>query len=263
MANYYFAIMKHSFLFLVLFSLIFQANIGRSQPDNTNENGQLVGERIDGPANVRESANGKILFSLNDNVLVETEPMHNNWYSIGVFVKLSDKEYENFQILPGANLLSYGNKVIGKAIDTVNVLFGDKESGLISGYTFKNNIKNESIPERKLEELINSNNLSFSSLEKYIKNFEFEKYTNRNLTNISEYFIYESLMVDISPRDRISLLFRKNELIGIVHSREIICKEFKTYELIRGHKLTITSDLSEEEIEVLIEKNINFYNSVD
>lgn len=255
--------MTRTFLILFLVALIIDSSIVKSQTENSNAKEFIIGERIDGPANVRESANGKLLFSLNDNVLVETTPINNNWYDIGIFVKLSKEEYENYKILPGTNLISYDNKVIGKTIDTVGVLFGDQESALISGYTYKNNIKNETIPEKILEQLICNNNLNFSSLKEFMENFKFEKYDHRNLPDITEFFIYESLMVDISPRDRISLLFDNNELIGVVHSRQIHCDKFKTFELVRGHNLTITSNLSKEKIEVLIKKNIEFYNSVD
>lgn len=33
-----------------------------------------VGERMNGPANMRDTVNGNVLFSLNDGVLIETSP---------------------------------------------------------------------------------------------------------------------------------------------------------------------------------------------
>ena len=41
-----------------------------------------VGERINGPANIRDTVNGNVLFSLNDGVLIETSPAINKWLKI-------------------------------------------------------------------------------------------------------------------------------------------------------------------------------------
>ena len=53
--------------------------ITNGQTDIANKQDELIlGERIDGPANVRDSANGKIIFTLNDDVLIETAPQEKN-----------------------------------------------------------------------------------------------------------------------------------------------------------------------------------------
>lgn len=229
--------------------------------DSTVE--KILGERIDGPANIRDTADGKIIFSLNDNILVETAPTENNWLEVGVSVSLTKKQADDFQILPRTDLLSIDGKVIGKTIDTVSVWMRDSKSGYIGAYTHKNNIKLKSIPENCLTEILNLGQLTKNYLTPYITAFNFEKYDYGQLENLTQYFIYESVIVDPSPRDRITLLFQTDKLAGVVHSRPIKTNKFKTYELIRGHKLTITADWPQDQIKNLIDKRIEFYNSVD
>jgi len=224
----------------------------------------IIGERIDGPANVRNSINGKILFTLNDNVLVETTPTKGKWLQIGLFVKLTNKENKDFRILPNTDLISGDGRIIGKTVDTVDVWMGNEESGLIGAYTHIDNIKKQTIPEIILAKKIEENNISKKGLSKFIKDFEFQDYEQDEQPNLKQLFIYESIVEDPSPRDRITLLFDNSEkMIGIVHSRPIITTKYKTYDLVRGHSLTITTDLTEEEITKMINKRIYFYNSID
>ena len=222
----------------------------------------ILGERIDGPANIRDTVNGKILFELYDSVLVETTPIENDWMEVGVFVQLTDQQMREFKILPGTELFTMDSQLIGKAIDTVE-LWMASDVGLIGGYTYKTNLKPNTIPEVALMNNLKQYGHSIASLKGYLNNFRFEEESHYGDSTISEYFIYQSLLVDISPRDRISLLFESEELIAIVHSRSLPKNNFKTYELIRGHKLTVISDLPIEKIEKLRVEKIKLYNSID
>lgn len=258
--------MKH---LLYILTIIFLASCSNRTDKNESKisNAQtelILGERIDGPANIRDTVNGKIIFTLNDNVLIETTPTQNKWLVVGVLVMLTPKQIEDFKILPGTDLVSTDKNVIGKTVDTVGIWMAEDSSGLIGAYTHIDNIKSSSIPESILSEFLNQDKTKLSDLEQFMTSLKFEKYELGELTSLTQYFIYESIVVDMSPRDRITLLFSKdNVLAGIIHSRPLNTKKFKTYELIRGHKLTITADLKQEEIKKLIDKRIEFYNSVD
>ncbi|MDD6210485.1 MAG: hypothetical protein PUB21_07775 [Bacteroidales bacterium] len=235
----------------------------------------ILGERIDGPANMRDTINGKILFTLEDNVLVETAPIRNNqWFEAGLFVRLTSQQVEEEKILPGADLISGDKKVIGKALDTLNVYLidenGDGKEGLIIAYTYIDNIKRFTIPEIALIQMLNQNRLKFSDFESFLFNFKFKEYeyddhlVNYPFSGLREYFIYQSILEDLSARDRISLLFDNNEnLVAVVHNREMKPDKFKTYELIRGHKLTIIENLEQNEIKEMVDKAIKWYNSMD
>lgn len=224
---------------------------------------KMLGERIDGPANVRDTIDGKIIFSLNDNVLVETGLTENNWIEIGVFVNLTPKEMEDFKILPKTDLISTNGKIIGKTVDTVNIGMYTDKYGQIGAYTHKDNIKIKSVPENCLADLINKGKLNQMELLPFMTNFGFVKYEYGELPNLTQYIIDESMVIDASPRDRITLLFKADLLVGFIHSRPIKTDKYKTYELIRGHKLTITADLPQNEIKNIIDKRIEFLNSVD
>lgn len=225
----------------------------------------IIGERIDGPANIRDTINGKILFELNDQTLVETSPEEHDWLGIGILVKLTKRQFSMFKILPGMKLINSKDQIIGIAMDTIQVwmAYDDDSLGFIGGVTFKDNIKPETVPEKVLVNLLEQKTTSKAELNDFITNFQFKVYDLNKLPNINQMYIDQSLLVDMSPRDRITLLFRNDDLVGIIHSRELPTQNHKTYELIRGHKLTITSELTDQEIEEIRTKRINFYNSVD
>ncbi|WP_226789283.1 hypothetical protein, partial [Polaribacter reichenbachii] len=222
----------------------------------------ILGERIDGPANIRDTINGKLLFELNDLTLIETTEIKNNWLEVGVFIKPTIEQAENFYILPNTKIYSK-NKLIGITKDTVNFLFGAEDYAFINGFSHKNNIKSNTIPENELKSIIKKNEFSLSDFNPFIENFGFEISELGKLEDIEQYYISQSILVDISPRDRITLLFRDKMLIGFIHSRKISLEKFKTYDLVRGHKLTITSDLKDYEIKKIIESKIQVYNSID
>jgi hypothetical protein len=226
--------------------------------------GKIIGERIEGPADVRDKMNGKIILSLNDNVLVETAPQQGDWYLIGVSVKLSDNQIKESKINPNSDLYSFEGKIIGRTNDTLEVWVVNENEGHFEAFIHIDNIKKFTIPERALEKEIMKKNLAFSQLKNFIESFEFIENEENPELKYKQLFIYESRVIDPSPRDRISLLFDRNDsLIGIVHSRQIVLNGFKTFELVRGHALTFIAELDKSERKRIIDERINFYNSVD
>lgn len=269
------------YIFLLIVILILPSCSGESSSDNNHitettekeekeekvvitESDPIIGERIDGPANVRDTVNGKKLFELYDNVLVETTQSEDEWLQIGLFVKLSKQEERDFIILPNTKLKSVEGNVIGKTSDTVDVWMSDGNSGLIAAYTHIGNIKNKTVPELILAKSIEKNEITKNELNQFIEDFNFEYSDSDENSDLKEYFIYESIVVDPSPRDRITLIFNnKEELIAVVHSRPLNTSRNETFKLVRGHSLTVTSDLSEKEIKEIIDERVHFYNSVD
>jgi uncharacterized protein YcfL len=223
----------------------------------------IIRERIDGPANIRDSINGKILFELYDNALVETSLITNNWHTIGLYVKVDSFQVKKGYIEPNKNLIDENGNVIGRTKDTVNLIMDGKDYWLIWGETFKENIKPESIPELELKKLIEAEKIDSNKINHFVRNFNFIHSNHLDLEGIKLLFIYQSIIIDPSPRDRISLLFENNILIGFVHSRNMDTPQFKTYELIRGHKLTIIKDIKKTKVEKIIKNRKLFYNSID
>lgn len=233
-------------------------------PNSTEKSERILGERIDGPANVRDTINGKVILTLDDNVLVETAPELGKWFLLGVYVKLTDKQIEDFKIYPNTDLFSVDGKIIGKSKDTIELWMTDDVSGFFGAYTHTDNIKKQTIPERALESELEKGNLTISTLKNFIWTFDFRDYGENTELKYKQLYIYESTVVDPSPRDRITLLFdNKENLIGVIHSRKLNLTKYKTYELVRGHSLTVIADIDNKEIKRIKNERINFYNSVD
>jgi hypothetical protein len=222
-----------------------------------------VGERINGPANIRDTVNGKILFSLNDGVIIETSPAINKWVKIGVFVKLTSKQMEAFKLEKNISLINEDGKTIGKTISQVEISMIEKEVGYLEAYTHQDNINMEFNPEEQLMKILAMGNYQKKALEPFMKKFGFTEYQEDNKLKFSQYFIYESTVVDLSPLDRITLLFDNQNVVGYFHTRNMVVKGFKTYELVRGHKLSILETLPNKDIKSLIQKRNAYYNSVD
>jgi hypothetical protein len=222
-----------------------------------------VGEKISGPANIRDTVNGKILFSLNDGVIIETSPAINKWVKIGVYVKLTSKQVEDFKLEKNILLINEDGKTIGKTINSVEISMIEKELGYLEAYTHQDNINMAFNPEVQLMKILAMRNYQKKALEPFMKKFGFTEYKEDNKLKFSQYFIYESTVVDFSPLDRITLLFDNQNVVGYFHTRNMVVKGFKTYELIRGHKLSILETMANQDIKSLIQKRNAYYNSVD
>ena len=222
-----------------------------------------VGERINGPANIRDTVNGKILFSLNDGVIIETSPSINKWVKIGVYVKLTGKQIEAFKLEKNISLINEDGKTIGKTISQVEISMIEEEMGYIEAYTHQDNINMGFNPEVQLMKILDMGNYQKKALEPFMKKFGFTEYQEDNKLKFTQYFIYESTVVDFSPLDRITLMFDNQNVVGYFHTRNMVVKGFKTYELVRGHKLSILETLPNKDIKSLIQKRNAYYNSVD
>jgi hypothetical protein len=222
-----------------------------------------VGEKINGPANIRDTVNGKILFSLNDGVIIETSPAINKWVKIGVYVKLTGKQIEAFKLEKNIPLINEDGKTIGKTISPVEISMIEEEIGYIEAYTHQDNINMAFNPEVQLMKILALGNYQKKALEPFMKKFGFTEYQEDNKLKFTQYFIYESTVVDFSPLDRITLMFDKQNVVGYFHTRNMVVKGFKTYELVRGHKLSIIETLPIKDIKSLIQKRNAYYNSVD
>jgi hypothetical protein len=222
-----------------------------------------VGERINGPANIRDTVNGKILFSLNDGVIIETSPAINKWVKIGVYVKLTGKQMEAFKLEKDIPLINEDGKIIGKTISPVEISMIEEEVGYIEAYTHQDNLNMAFNPEVQLMKILALGNYQKKAIEPIMKKFGFTEYQEDNQLKFTQYFIYESTVVDFSPLDRITLLFDKQNLVGYFHTRNMVVKGFKTHDLVRGHKLSIIETLPIKDIKSLIQKRNAYYNSVD
>jgi len=243
------------YLALIIFIFMYKETTAQSRLE--------VGERINGPANIRDTVNGKILFSLNDGVIVETSPAINRWVKIGVHLKLTGKQIEDFKIEKNISLINEDGKTIGKTISPVEISMIEEELGYIEAYTHQDNINMAFNPELELMKVLAQGNYQKKAFDYYMKKIGFIEYQEDYILKYKQYFIYESTTVDLSPLDRITLLFNQNNFVGVFHTRNITSKGFKTYTLVRGHKLTVPETTSNLDVKYLKDKRNAYYNSVD
>lgn len=222
----------------------------------------IIGERIDGPANIRETANGKILFELLDSVSVISGPIKNNWLTVGLWIDLTTDNKQCECILPGEKILM-NSDTVGTAIDTVQFWFLEEKSGFVAGETHVNNVLKSTIPEVYVSAQINKGKVSLLDFNALMAALEFEKGSNWGNESFQSYYFYESLIVDPSPMERISLLFKNDTLVAICHSRPLELQNRTSFKLDRGYTLSITGNLLANEIDQLIGYRTEFMKYAD
>lgn len=235
-------------------------------------------EKIDGPANIRTEPKGELKFSLNDKVDIECTEFKNDWCEILVTIKLTKEQYNTNPLIfkKGTKLYNLQGKEIGETLVDLKVSSKMTTGGApgvpnwyaseLYGYTFKSNIRPESIVEPILTDLIklNKSNLTFEILKNHLTEFQYtDGLVIPDYDFLTTYMIYENSIDDPSPLDRIRLVFENDALIAIIHSRELDLPDFKTYEIERGRKLTIIKQFADKENADFIEKNKQAYRGMD
>ena len=223
----------------------------------------IKGERIDGPANVRSEVNGKLLFELQDQTLVETTPAKNNWLEVGVFCDPSILVGDDFYILPNKKMYDVTGAYFGITRDTVPVLFSGEGYLFINGFTHQQNINQNTVPERVLENLLKAEAKHFNDFYDFLIHFQFEVDESSLFKDLKAYTIPQSLLLDLSPSDRLTLLFKDDILLGYVHSRTITNSNFTTHDLIDGHQLSLDKKVDSFDVEILIQALNEWYSAVD
>lgn len=214
----------------------------------------ILGERIDGPANIRDTINGKIIFELYDNVYVECTQAKNDWFIIAIAPSNKAADYTNENFIKKGTELLQDNKPIGRAIEDVEVTMG------AYGYTHKSNIKPESIIENALNKHFKTkNSREFENFETIINQYQLTK--DEQFDGYEVYYNYENWIDDPSPMFRIGLIFQNNKLVSILHSRALDIKDTKNNKLDRAFDCLVYNDVANaDEIVKLFN---HFVNSVD
>lgn len=207
-------------------------------------------EQTSGVTQVRDTVNGSVIFTLNDSTVVETAVDSNGWQRIGVWVALNSEGIRSESISSGSDLTATsGHHIIGHTEKPFKVIFPNQGSGLIMGYVPTAQINPVSVPENRLIHEISQGHQTQTRLLPFMTWLGFREYTIRKIPGYHSYYINQSTVTDPSPRDRISLLFDDaGNLAAVIHSRPLSLPGAKTYDLIRGHSLSIITDLNEASI---------------
>jgi hypothetical protein len=219
----------------------------------------LKSERIDGPANIRDTINGKLLFKLDDNVPVSTTDTANKWYRISLRINLDSAQLNNLVIQNGSELFSNGIK-IGIALETIHlketVLVNQHLNGVLRGFTAESNIKQQTIPEKVLSRIIRQNgSMDVSDLDDFIEAFQFSVSTNDLLFG---YYLDDGVGYGSPHPLRLFLAFNDRRLFGVVHSRKLDYSVAEEYTLKRGYSLTVVGHQDQKLVNKFI-KQFNEY----
>lgn len=228
------------------------------QPVTVVNAAPVLCERIDGPANIRESIGGPVLFTLNDNVMVTCGPLQDDWYPVAVAVELDSATIANQKLRAGP-ILDLDGEVIGEAINETDLSVTWELS--LFGYTHKSNIRPETIVENALLGHLSAteSQRDYASFRFFLSEFEFENHDY--LGRYDTYALYETGMEDPSPMFRLGLVFDHDKLVAVLHSRPLVLPGSTNYELDRGFDCLVYDDVVDPGD--LVSAWNNFVNSVD
>lgn len=223
----------------------------------------VLGERIDGPANIRNSINGKLLFTLEDNVQVTSTALQDDWYSIGILMDIDKNEAELTKISAGRKITVEGREVglLKSDMEVYPSSDGTRAWVELIGYTHKDNIKPATIIENVLADQLQtiSGDRTVDEFRTFIRQFQLEK--TDQLADLTVYYYYENWIEDPSPMWRIGLVFRENKLIAILHSRPLSASGTTDHQLPRAFDCLTYNDISNSG--EIVELFNQFVNSVD
>ena len=218
-------------------------------------------EIIDGPANIRETINGKPRFSLENGVEVECEDDINGWHVIGFTAKVPE-DLKDWVLPKGFELYSYDGKYIGKTLALVEFSAMDGDCAILTGYTYKSNIVESSKIESKVGKLITPNEImNLSDFEEHIKKYNYQD--DNQFDWGMTYIYYETWISDPSPGARIRLIFENNILIGIIHTRDIKIDGYQDYDMKWGWSLLTNLDNNDSRITTIVDGYKFFLSQVD
>jgi len=207
--------------------------------------GPIIGERINGPANIRSAPNGEVLFSLDDYTLVTCTEAANGWYQVGLTADLpNDAQAFSSDTLHKGREIIVDGKVAGKVLKDMAVSTGTNTKRTwaeLTGYTYKDNLYPQTIIENVLPAYLDSvKEHTLKSMQPFISNFRLEK--NDLLPSFVTYLNYENWIEDPSPLMRLQLVFFKDKLVGVVHSRPLVLHQAADTRLERGFNVAFFDD---------------------
>lgn len=222
----------------------------------------IIGERIHGPANIRDTINGELIFTLYDNTLVtSTEPEH-GWYMIGLMMDIDTSEFGIDHLEKGRKII-VGGKEVGEIKSDLEVSTATTRReawATLVGYTHNDNLREETIVEREiLKYFENGGDRSFGGLMDIIDRYDLE--ADDQFVGYTVFYNYENWLDDPSPMWRIGLVFENDRLISILHSRSLPVPGASDYALDRGFNCMVFDDV--EYHDYIVAKFNRFVNSVD
>ncbi len=192
-----------------------------------------IGEKVDGPANVRDKPNGEVVFELYDNAIIQVANDTGDWVRIGIYCSTNKEQQNNSVMEVNAILYDNNHKAFGKMHKDFIALIMDESSddgyAYLEGYTHRDNIRPESVIEKDLVSFIGQNGRDKSVFQTFVDKYQMQRDSAH--LDFESFFIYENWITDPSPGYRVSLLFIDSQLQGVMHSREVNLSNTTKYDL--------------------------------
>lgn len=223
------------FLFFALFFYLQKANA----------------ERNPGHCSLKDAVNGRNFLELNPNTYFESVDVNASWVRVVVKAWVDKSNmYEDVQIYRNAKLRDSAGKVLAIAsIDftpTKSISENDSQVYvMIYGYLEKDCIDLQSIPELELSKILLQiqKNAKIDIFQVFLNRFGFKNFYEEN--DYVSYLITEPDFISQSETPRILMVFFKNELIAIFHTRSIKVKIYDSIEMGKQYKLIFNSKFTE------------------
>jgi len=208
-------------------------------------------ERNPGHCSLKDAVNGRGFLDLNPNTNFESVDVNASWARVAVKAWVNKANmYEDVQIYRNAKLRDSAGKVLAIAsIDftpTKSISENDSQVYvMIYGYLEKDCIDLQSIPELELSKILLQiqKNAKIDIFQVFLNRFGFKNFYEEN--DYVSYLITEPDFISQSETPRILMVFFKNELIAIFHTRSIKVKIYDSIEMGKQYKLIFNSKFTE------------------
>lgn len=227
---------------------------------------KMISERIKGPARVLDTIDGKLLFTLNNNIPVTATAPKNNWYRVGLLIDITPAQLSSLTLEKGTRLIVNGEEV-GEVADRIKLQSAmnsnDGPKGELIGYTSIGSIRPVSVPENALRNIINTKTpLTLATFKPFLDSYGFSE-SEGFAEGFKGYQLDEEWITDPSPKYRLWLLFEKEKFFGVIHSRTLTAKNTREIQLKKRGWFTILNDASMEKADSIISGFERFMSAVD
>lgn len=202
-----------------------------------------------GTINVYDKSKKEIVFKLYDNTKIECGDFEGKWQSMVIYLP-STKAYfkANIKLKKGDALIDYSGRKIGYVVSNsvdATPLYSQSDNSYqmrYAGYITANDVRQETVPENILENIITSNrkHLVYRNFKEFIAQFGLKSYkddVDKKYPPNRSYVLSYDIYVVSNAVFRIQLIFNKDNLVAILHSRKLNVTGFNDLRLQYNHLL--------------------------
>lgn len=213
-------------------------------------------EMIDGPANIRDKPNGRILFTLADNVGIECRKAENDWFDIAlpvyVDVNGSFADEEKIVLNKDVKLYDVHGKYIGVALESLETepfydedITNGRKIVVLKGSTHRKNIRRDSILELNLGAALEKRNaFALTDFSGHLNAFHYKVWMPRDKFN--PYIYFNNPTTSAAPWPRAVLFFYERKLVAVYHDKPIQSDRITPSVKIRGSTMSYVKGVAPE-----------------